>query len=566
VAAAEHFDAVVVGSGFGGSVSCYRLRKEGYEVCLLERGKPYPPGSFPRAPFDISRNFWNPSEGGHGLYQAWTFPGIESVVSAGLGGGSLIYANVLIRKDEKWFVKEQPDNPGFEYWPVDRAALDPHYDIVEAVLKPQVYPFGEQPYASTPKTIAYKQAAEAANLAWSLPNLAVTFANPGQEPIPGEPIIEDSPNIHGRTRYTCRLVGECDLGCNFGSKNSLDYNYLTQASRLGAQIRTLCEVRSFGPRDGGGFWVRYVEHKREAEYVKTETSQLSQVEVTADRLIISGGVYGSTYLLLKNRGNFPALSPTLGTHFSGNGDLLGFVRRVNHRNLDPTYGPVITSTIRVPDALDGAGDAGRGFYIQEGGFPAFGAWAIETIDTPALAVRALHFAVRRLEAQIEGSPKSDLGGEVEQLLGDAHTSAGTMIMLGMGRDTPNGNFSLKDRWLQLDWNRNASADYFDKVKSTMAVIAKDLGGEFTINPVDHFNKTVTVHGLGGCPMGLNENEGVVDSYGRVFNYPGMFVADGSVMPGAVGPNPSLTIAALADRFADEMTKRQITAAAPVQRR
>jgi cholesterol oxidase len=559
MAATEQFDAVVVGSGFGGSVSCYRLRKEGYEVCLLERGKPYPPGSFPRAPFEVNRNFWNPSDGGHGLYQAWSFPGIESVVSAGLGGGSLIYANVMIRKDEKWFVKEQADKPDFEYWPVDRATLEPHYDNVEAILKPQIYPFHDQPYATTPKTIAYKRASEAAQLAWSLPKLAVTFANPGQPPVPGEPITEGTPNLHGRTRYTCRLVGECDVGCNFGSKNSLDYNYLTLAHALGAVIRTRCEVRSFGPRAGGGYWVRYVEHKSEAEYVKTETSQLAEVEVTADRLILSAGVFGSTYLLLKNRDHLPALSPALGTHFSSNGDLLGFVRGAS-QNLDPTYGPVITSTIRIPDALNGGGSTGRGFYIQEGGFPAFGAWAIETADTPAIAVRALHFAIRRIEAQIAGSPRSDLGGEIEQFLGKANTSAGTMVMLGMGRDSPSGRFSLKDRWLQLDWTRDASPDYFNHVKSVMAEISKHLGGEFTVNPLDHFNKTVTVHGLGGCPMGLNANEGVVDSYGRVFNYPGMFVADGSVMPGAVGPNPSLTIAAVADRFADEMVNKRITAA------
>jgi cholesterol oxidase len=560
VAGAEHFDAVVVGSGFGGSVSTYRLADAGYNVLLLERGKPYPPGSFPRAPYDVNRNFWDPSAGGHGLYQAWSFPGIESVVSAGLGGGSLIYANVLLRKDEKWFVKEDPNQPGFEYWPVDRQTLDPHYDRVEKVLKPQVYPFDKIPYLSTQKTIAYRDAAKAAKLKWELPPLAVTFANPGDEPIPGEPIKEE-PNFHQRTRYTCRLVGECDAGCNYGSKNSLDYNYITLAAKAGAQIRTLCEVRSFGPCEGGGFWIKYVEHTEEHEYHPFDTSSLTEVEVTADRLVISSGVFGSTYLLLKNKVNFPNMSAALGTHFSGNGDLLGFVRNVNHRNLAPTYGPVITSTIRVGDELDGDGSTGRGFYIQEGGFPAFGAWAIETSDTPGMAIRALQFALRRVEETLEGNPKSDLGGELRHFLGDAHTSAGTMVMLGMGRDMPNGNFSLQKKWLQLDWNRDASAGYFDRVKATMLEIAKDLGGEFTVNPLDHFSKTVTVHGLGGCPMGRNENEGVVDSFGRVFNYPGLFVADGSVLPGPVGPNPSLTIAAVADRFADEITNKTISAAA-----
>jgi cholesterol oxidase len=556
---AEHFDAVVIGSGFGGAVSAYRLSEAGYKVCLLERGKRYPPGSFPRAPFDVNRNFWNPSEGGHGLFQAWSFPGIESVVSAGLGGGSLIYANVLLRKDEKWFVHEEPGQPGFESWPVDRPTLDPHYKNVEAILKPQTYPFDLPPYDSTAKTLAFKRASERAGLKWDLPPLAVTFANPGQDPVPGVPIIEEFPNIHGQMRFTCRLVGECDVGCNFGAKNSLDYNYLTLAHRLGADIRTLCEVRSFAPRDRG-FSVRYVEHLPQAEYQLTDTAALEQVELTTDRLVLSAGVFGTTYLLLKNRHNFPGLSAELGRRFSGNGDLLGFIRGVKDENLDPTYGPVITSTVRMPDALDGDSAGGRGFYIQEGGFPAFGAWALEAVDAPALAVRALHFAVRRLREKLDNSPKSDLGGEVEQLLGDARSSAGLMVMLGMGRDRPTGNFTLNDRWLQLDWNRSQSADYFDAVKDAMSDIARDMNGQFTVNPLDHFAKTVTVHGLGGCPMGLNSKEGVVDTFGRVFNHPGLFVADGSVMPGPVGPNPSLTIAALADRFSDEMTNKVISQA------
>src|SRR5437588_839257 len=128
----NHFDAVVVGSGFGGSVMAYRLSKGGKHVCLFERGKPYPPGSFARSPREMANNFWDPSEGGHGLFQAWAFSGIESVVSAGLGGGSLIYANVLIRKDAKWFVNEDPASGQPQPWPLGRADLEPHYDHVEA--------------------------------------------------------------------------------------------------------------------------------------------------------------------------------------------------------------------------------------------------------------------------------------------------------------------------------------------------------------------------------------------------------------------------------------------------
>src|SRR5690606_11783988 len=114
----ERADAVVVGSGFGGSVSAYRLAEAGLDVVLLERGKAYPPGSFPRNPHQMSRAFWDPTEGLQGLFDVWTFRGFDSIVSSGLGGGSLIYANVMIRKDERWFVCEPLPGGGYEKWPV----------------------------------------------------------------------------------------------------------------------------------------------------------------------------------------------------------------------------------------------------------------------------------------------------------------------------------------------------------------------------------------------------------------------------------------------------------------
>jgi len=130
----EHFDAIVIGSGFGGSVMAYRLAAAGKRVCLFERGKAYPPGSFPRSPHDMKANFWDPSAGLQGLFNVWSFKRLGAVVSSGLGGGSLIYANVFLRKDDKWFVKENVPGDGYESWPLTRADLDPHYDAVEKVI------------------------------------------------------------------------------------------------------------------------------------------------------------------------------------------------------------------------------------------------------------------------------------------------------------------------------------------------------------------------------------------------------------------------------------------------
>jgi len=537
-----------------------RLAEAGMATCLLERGKAYPPGSFPRTPRDMSRNFWDPSNGGHGLFQVWAFDGIESVVSAGLGGGSLIYANVLLRKDEKWFVREDLRQGGVEYWPVTRQDLDPDYDEVESVLMPTPYPFQSEPYASTPKTVAFNAAATQAGLAWQLPPLAITFGNPGHAPVPGELVVDAAghvpENYHGKARYTCSLVAECDVGCNSGSKNSLDYNFITRAARAGADVRTRCEVRSFTSRKGGGFDVYYVGHEAEHEHVKTDTQRLPLVKIGCKKLILSAGVFGSTYLLLKNKHAFAGLSSMLGKRFSSNGDLLGFVRNQRTgRDLNPMLGPVITSAVRVADALDGgsagaqtAGATGRGFYVEEGGYPLFGGWALEAIDTPGQTKRFVRFVARAIQRAITRDPRSDLSGELGRLLGKTD-SAGTMIMLGMGRDIPDGVMRLNKKWLALKWSDQSAMAYFSSVRDTMTKIATNLEADFTVYPLWYLRKLITVHGLGGCPMGTDSSTGVVNSYGEVFNCSGLYVADGSVMPGAVGANPSLTIAALANRFA-----------------
>ena len=564
--AAEHFDAVVVGSGFGGSVTAYRLAEAGHGVCLLERGKPFPPNSFARSPLGLKSQFWDPSAGLHGMFNLWSFENIDAICASGLGGGSLIYANVLLRKDEEWFVREQPGHGswegGHEYWPVTRADLDPHYDRVERMMNVQRYPLDQPPYDKTPKVVAFRDAAQALGLDWRLVNLAVTFANDGDPAIPGEPIKEDRPNIHGRTRLTCRLTGECDLGCNHGSKNSLDYTYITAAWHAGADIRTRHEVRSFARREGGGYTLEYVVHDAESEGLPTDTKRLDRHTVTCDRLILSAGTMGTTYLLLKNRSALPGLSPALGTRFGGNGDLLTFARncmkigpdgsKVPHV-LDSAHAPVITSAIRVPDALDGG--EGRGFYLEDAGQPEFVSWMLQLLDAPASALEQIPNLVK-LAGHFLTHKDTDVGEEVSGLLGDASESAGFLPLLGMGRDIPEGIMSLQDGGLAIDWKKNgASKEYFERVREISKQVAEELGGTFLDNPIWLLSRVVTVHALGGCPMGRDEREGVVDAHGRVFNHPGLHIADGSVMPGPVGPNPSLTIAGLADRFADTILEQ-----------
>jgi cholesterol oxidase len=543
-----HFDAVVVGSGFGGAVTAYRLAEAGMSVCVLERGKAYPPGSFPRSPWETGRNFWDPSEGLHGLFNVWSFRGLGGIVASGLGGGSLLWSNVVLRKDRSTFVKEEG-----EYWPVDYDDLEPHYERHERMLRVTPYPFEREPYARTYKTRAMEHASAELGLEWFLPPLAVSFAEEGRAP--GEPVLDAEPNLHGRTRLTCLLCGECNVGCNYGAKNTLDYNYLSLASlRHGAEIRTRCEVKTFAPRDGGGYTIRYVDHAEAPEGRSREASPPLHV-LTADRLVLAAGSFGTTYLLLKNRAAFPRLSERLGTRFCGNGDLLTLAIKAREngatRIVDPGYGPVITSTIRVKDAAEGG--AGRGYYVQDGGHPQIVNWLVEASYQLNVFRKAIRLAVRLVKVWLRFNRRSDIGREIAAFFAPASLSSSSMPLFAMGRDTPDGTMRLTDDgYLDVDWNKHGSTPFFDDLRQTGREIARVLDAKFMDSPGWHLSRVVTVHPLGGCPMGRDEREGVVDSYGRVFGYPGLVIADGSVMPGPVGPNPSTTIAALAHRFAERM--------------
>ncbi|HEY0460606.1 MAG TPA: GMC family oxidoreductase [Pyrinomonadaceae bacterium] len=578
------FDAVIIGSGFGGSVMAYRLAEAGLRVCLLERGKTYPPFSFPRAPYKLKNNFWDPSEGLYGMFNVWSFKGSGAVVSSGLGGGSLIYANVIIRKDEKWFIDNDIDNGSYQDWVVTRADLEPHYDNVQRMMNIQKYPFESPGFSHIPKTRAMKEAAEKIkaenpndDISWQLLNLAVSFRqrhvdnpeNPDEvknPPVIGEPIIEEHANYHNKTRYTCVQCGECDFGCNTGSKNTLDYTYISAAHRQQADIRTLCEVKSFAPRDSGkGYQVTYIKHdpeKWEGEKVDTGNQCLFPPQtITCDRLIISAGTFGSPFLLFKNRDAFPNLSKKLGSRFCVNGDILSFIRdsketrngKTVPRVLDPNFGPVITSAIRLSDTLDGLGRQGRGFYLEDGGYPYMFSWGVELKGFVNLLRRSAHFAKMFFKYRLGFNPDADLSTEISTLMGDCSFSKSTMPMLAMGRDIPNGVMSFDGKYLDCDWEIKKSQEYFDRVIRIVKSIAGALEGEYGDDPFyHHFHEVITAHPLGGCAMGRDKQHGVVDSYGEVFDYPGLYVIDGSMMPGPVGPNPSMTIAAVSDRAAEHI--------------
>ena len=563
----EHVDAVVVGSGFGASVAAYRLAEAGRSVILLERGRAYPPGMFARSPHEMSRAFWEPKDELFGLFDIRSFRKLEAVISAGLGGGSLIYANVLLRKDERWFVHDSPlPGGGYEHWPIGRGDLDRHYDAVEAMMTPV-----PNPYPDLPKARALREAAESLDLECFSPPLAVSFSSrPGEPARAKQPIdVPAYGNLYGRTRLTCRLCGECDLGCNEGSKNTLDHTYLSAAKHHGADLRTLAEVYGITPLSGGGYEVRYTQYSDEPADGSPRTR--TAVTLTCEHLILGAGTFGTTSLLLRNRVALPALGRAVGTRFSGNGDLLTFcmgardtTKGAGMRVIDGSYGPVITTSIRRPDGMDEEG-AGRGYYVQEAGFPVFANWLIETSQVGSAIQRSASIVRELIAHRLQRRNESTISAEIAKLIGEGRLTSSSIPLLGMGRDTPDGRITLNDGELDVEWTSATSMAYFEAMRATMRSISDSLRADFKDNPLWWTKRVVTVHPIGGTPMGRHVHEGVVDSWCESFGHPGLYVVDGAAVPGPVGPNPSLTIAALADRAAERLleqprTRRAVAAA------
>jgi cholesterol oxidase len=569
----DDFDAVVIGSGFGGAVAAWRLKSEcpDRRVLVLERGMPYPPGSFARAPHEMRRNFWDPSDWLYGLFEIWNFAHAKAIVSSGLGGGSLIYANVMLKKPVDTFGADGPN--GGRPWPWPRSPedfeeLDRRYeeakDTLGAAELPQAYlDASPNATAAVPKTRQFLDAAKAAELNDpKLAELAVTFAAaPAGEP--GGPFGLADENLHDRRRHSCTLVGECDLGCNEGAKNTLDYTYLSKFAAAKGEIRTCCEA-VYLAQDDGRYVVRYRQHlkararveerargdgKQEADKALLDPRPEEMRRVRARIVILAAGTFGSTRLLLASRTGLPRVSRELGRRFSSNGDLLTVARDCTdpetgrQRNLAPSRGPVITAyATRHVD--------GQELWMQDAGGPPVSEWGWQLTELAGDLWAMRDTAVKMVRGKWRGRVSRD----VARGLGSTRGSSAMLPMLTMGRDTPGGQMSLDRDRLALDWDPAGSRRYFDRADETAASVAEELGGRLAPPLLRRRARGLTVHPLGGCPMGTGPGDGVVGPDGQVFGCPGLFVADGSVMPGPVGPNPGLTIAAVADHIAQKAAK------------
>jgi len=534
------YDYIVIGSGFGGSVMTCRLAEKGYKVCLLERGREWKMHEFPRRPDEVRRNmFWNPRDQKFGLAEIRDNPesDVMTISASGLGGGSLLYANVLLKMPERFF----------KGWPqgVNRESLEPHYETVLSMMEAQPYPFETNPYYhNTPKTALLKKLAEEMNAPqFSLPPLAVRFE--GQ--FPGH----QTRNKHGALQSRCNKCGDCDIGCNIHAKNTLDLNYIYRARHLSkplqpADVRTHAQVTRIEYRDD-----HYV-----VTYVIPEFP-LQENHFTAKNVVLSAGSIGSTSLLLKMKkhGYLPRLNSWLGKKWSGNGDFISWIFNTEP-TVDGTNGPVITGSIEYvfKDTADGSP---QGMYIQEAGYPLGYAWFLSgripqfesLLGTARLAVKQIKKYLFKM-LRWDGHDPVNAGFDFSRIIDRAEFTKRCLILLGMGRDKSDGEIILRDDdEAVIRWKMEGSQEHFDRLRNEMKRIAEKVDGFYMENPLTHLNKIITVHPLGGCPMGDSAENGLVNQWGEVFGYPGLYVVDGSIIPSATGPNPSLTIAALAERIA-----------------
>jgi cholesterol oxidase len=514
------YDVVIIGSGFGGSVPALRLSEKGYRVAVLEQGRSVSPDDMRAADRSLRRLFWIPQIGFRGFFAQHFFKHVGIVGGVGVGGGSLVYAAVLLKPGDAFFEDRAWAHLGVDW----KEELATHFDTAAAMLGRTANP----DHGKMDDWLQATAEAMGASDTFGPVPQGIYFGKAGTtEP---DPFFDGA----GPERTGCTRCGGCMTGCSDGSKNSLDKNYLYLAQKLGAKILSERKVTSVRPLQGGGYEVQTVNplHRRER-----------QPPIRAQRVIVAAGVVGTLDLLFKCRDELrtlPNLSATLGDVVRTNGEAI-----VGALSPDPdddlTHGTAISSHFY----------ANAHTHITQNRFPAgydFMRWymgpltdgtkafgralrAVASIVThPVRTLRAL-FArnwhkritvltvMQNLDSQIAFRRGRRLLWPFKPLL---HSSAGP------GEGTPT---------------------YIPEANEAARQLAEHIGGTAHNNLLESVgNASMTAHILGGCTMAAGPTAGVIDIDHQVFGYPGLFVTDASAIPANVGVNPALTITALAERF------------------
>lgn len=506
-------DVLVVGSGFGGSVTALRATEKGYRVGVVEAGRRFDTATLPSSSWQLRRFLWAPALGMRGIQRITPLRDVAVLSGAGVGGGSLVYANTLYEPLDPFYT--DPQWGDITDW---RDELAPHYDLAKRMLGVNDVP------ADTPPDAHMHELAETLGVedTYRRTPVGVWFGNPGER-VPDPYFGGEGPDKVG-----CTHCGACMVGCRVGAKNTLDRNYLYLAERNGAVVHPNRKVVDLEPLTGGGW---RVTTERPGAWFRKRRQVL-----TAERVVLSAGVLGTVKLLLELRdeGRLPDLSPRLGDIVRTNSEaIVGASGRRPRPEL--TRGVAITSSIH-PDPTT---------HIEPVRYPpgsnAMGLLTTVLVDGGGRIPRQLRFL-----ASILRHPLRFL-----RSLSVRRWSERSIILLVM--QSRDNSISLRrnrrlGNLVSRPGHGEPNPSYIPVANDAAREVADQLGGD----PWGAWNETLldaptTAHILGGCPIGESAETGVIDPYQRVFGYEGLFVADGSAVSANLGVNPSLTITAMTER-------------------
>ncbi len=514
------FDWLVIGSGFGGSVSALRLAEKGYSVGVLECGRRFADDQFPSTTADLKSYFWNPKVGMKGIFRMTTFKDVSVVSGCGVGGGSLGYANTLYVPPSKFF--EDSQWAEMEEW---ESVLAPHYAEAQRMLGVVQNPHDD------PADELLRELGEELGVGdtYKKTPVGVFFGEPG-ETVPDPYFGGEGPERTG-----CRLCGRCMVGCPHGSKNTLVKNYLYLAERRGAQVmaeRTVIDIRPIGAADGSDGYE--VESERSGSWVAKER----RVQ-RASGVVVAAGPLGTNKLLQRCRtgGSLPRVSARLGELVRTNSESILAVTVPEDYPEDLIKRVAITSSI-YPDPNTHIETV---TYGDDGD-------SMHRLNTLLVGDGTRVTRPLKLLLQVLLHPR-----RLAQVMFPKHWSRRTIIILVM--QTLDNAIALRPHkgpfgsfWLKTEQDPERPNPTFIPIANRTAEwFAKRTGGVAQSSLTEAlFNIPTTAHIMGGAVIAPGPEQGVVDSHQRVFGYEKLLVCDGSAIPANVGVNPSLTITALAE--------------------